>query len=253
MTATAHDTTVPVLSLQHVQAGYNRRTIIRDINLEVAPGEWIALLGPNGSGKTTLLYCTAGLLAPTAGEVSICGYSLERSPVQAKAALGFGCAPDRLPGLLTGRQCLEIYAAAKRLSAIDSDVMSLARSLRFLPKLDHYVDTYSTGTRQKLAILLALLGDPKLIVLDEAFNGLDPASALTLKIHLRELAASRRAGILLATHDLDLVERHANRAALLLDGRLLHQWSSDEIAALRVSDQGFEAAVAAAASVPATM
>lgn len=238
---------VPVLSLRNLQAGYAKQAVITDINLEISLGEWFALLGPNGSGKTTLLYCTAGMLTPMAGEVSICGYSLEQESRAAKGQLGFGCAPERLPGLLTGRQCLEIYAAAKQLRAIDSDVLALADSLAFTPALDRYVDTYSTGTRQKLAVLLALLGEPKLIALDEAFNGLDPASALALKLHLHERVAARRSSLLLATHALDLVERYATRAGLLLAGRLVQQWSAEEIAVLRASEGGLEATMAAAA------
>ncbi|MGH8140260.1 MAG: ATP-binding cassette domain-containing protein [Steroidobacteraceae bacterium] len=125
----------------------------------------------------------------------------------------------QLPGLLTGRQCLEIYAASKKLSTIDSDVMMLAESLSFTSMLDRFVDTYSTGARQKLAVLLALVEDPKLIALDETFNGLDPASALALRLYLRERVSSGRSSVLLATHALDLVERYATRAALLLAGK----------------------------------
>jgi len=90
-----------------------------------------------------------------------------------------------LPGLLTGRQCLEVYAAAKGLAAIDADVLELAEAFTFTGMLDRFVAAYSLGTKQKLAVLLALLGDPVLVVLDEAFNGLDPASALVLKRHRR--------------------------------------------------------------------
>lgn len=238
---------VPVLSLSNLRAGYERQVVIADINLEVLLGEWFALLGPNGSGKTTLLYCTAGMLTPMAGDVCICGYSLKHDPAGAKGSLGYACAPERLPGLLTGRQCLEIYAASKKLSTIDSDVMMLAESLSFTSMLDRFVDTYSTGARQKLAVLLALVWDPKLIALDEAFNGLDPASALALKLYLRERVSSRRSGVLLATHALDLVERYATRAALLLAGKIIHQWTADEIAMARNSEDGLEAAVAAIA------
>jgi ABC-type multidrug transport system ATPase subunit len=109
--------------------------------------------------------------------------------------LGYGCAPDVLPALLTARQCLEVHASAKGLSAIGDDLLILADELRFTPYLEAFVDTLSLGTRQKLAVLLALVGDPLLIVLDEAFNGLDPASALILKRHLRA-RIERRGGAL---------------------------------------------------------
>ena len=166
----------------------------------------------------------------------------------AKRRLGFGCAPERLPALLTGRQCLEVYAAAKSLAAIDARRAGAGGgSSRFTGMLDRFVGSYSLGTKQKLAVLLALLGEPALVVLDEAFNGLDPASALVLKRHLRARVSAGRCGVLLATHALDVVERYSDRAALLLDGRIARQWSGEELAALRaMPGEGLEAALAAA-------
>jgi ABC-2 type transport system ATP-binding protein len=147
---------------------------------------------------------------------------------------------------LTARQCLEVHAAAKGLPAVGADLLALADELRFTPFLESFVDTLSLGTRQKLAVLLALLGDPLLIVLDEAFNGLDPASALTLKRHLRERLRRRGGALLLATHSLDIVEHYADRAAVLIDGRLKRVWSKDELQRLRVQQVDFEGALAAA-------
>jgi ABC-2 type transport system ATP-binding protein len=167
--------------------------------------------------------------------------------MRAKGQLGFGCAPERLPDLLTGRQCLEIYAAAKGLAAIDGEVLALAAEFACSSLLDRFVGSYSLGTRQKLAVLLALLGEPALVLLDEPFNGLDPASALVLKRHLRARVSAGRCGLLLATHALDVVERYSDRAVLLLDGRIAREWSSAELAVLRESPgDGLEVALAAA-------
>ena len=235
-----------VLTLEGVAAGYGKKTVITRVDFTVARGEWFALLGPNGSGKTTLLHCAAGLHEPSAGNITLAGHSLTQSPREAKRALGYACAPERLPTLLTGRQCLEIYAAAKDLQAIDADVLALADEFRYTEMLDLFVESCSFGTRQKLAVLLALLGEPQIIILDEAFNGLDPASSLVLKRHLRKRVSDGRCGVLLATHQLDIVERYADRAALLLNGGLVHEWRKEEIASLRdSSEDGFEAAIAA--------
>jgi ABC-2 type transport system ATP-binding protein len=239
----------PVLRIVGLSAGYGALPVLNDVSLAVSLGEWVALLGPNGSGKSTLLYCVAGMLRPSGGEIELSGYSLGRDARRAKRTLGFGCAPDRLPGLLTGRQCLEVYAAAKGAREIDRDVLELAEVFQLPQLLDQFVDTYSLGTRQKLAVLLALVGAPELVVLDEAFNGLDPASARSLRQHLRKLVETRRASILLATHALDLVERHADRAALMLSGRIVKVWNAEEIRALRESEDGLEGAIAAAASI----
>ena len=240
-------TASPVLHVRSLHAGYGKLTVLAGVDLEISRGEWLALLGPNASGKTTLLHCIAGMLVPSAGSISICGQSLRQDALAAKGRLGFGCAPERLPGLLTGRQCLEVYAGAKSLAAIDPDVLELAEAFAFTGMLDRFVASYSLGTKQKLAVLLALLGEPALVVLDEAFNGLDPASALVLKRHLRTRASAGRCGVLLATHALDVVERYSDRAVLLLDGRVAREWDSAQLAALRaMPGEGLEAALAAA-------
>ena len=246
-TATSGDADSQVLHVRSLHAGYDKLVVLNGVDLEVSRGEWLALLGPNASGKTTLLHCIAGMLVPSAGSISICGHALRRQALAAKRALGFGCAPESLPDLLTGRQCLEIYAAAKGLAAIGGDVLALAEEFAFSAMLDRFVGSYSLGTKQKLAVLLALLGEPALVVLDEAFNGLDPASALVLKRHLRARVSARGCGVLLATHALDVVERYSDRAALLLNGRIAREWSSQELAVLRAAPgEGLEVALAAA-------
>ncbi len=221
------------LDVRDVHARYGKLEVLRGVTLQVRTGQWFCLLGPNGVGKSTLLHCVAGRLVPSAGDILVCGHSVRTQTVDAKHKLGFGCAPEQLPGLLTGRQCLEVYANAKGLERIDPDVLELGEALKFGTYLDRFVDTYSLGTRQKLCVLLALLGEPMLVVLDEAFNGLDPASALLVKRHLQQRLAANRCSVLLATHSLDIVEHYADKAALLLDGRIVRQWSDCEIAAVR--------------------
>jgi ABC-2 type transport system ATP-binding protein len=220
--------------------------VLENISIALAAGEWFVLLGPNGCGKSTLLDCVVSRLVPSGGEILIAGHSLRLAPFEAKRQLGYACAPDVLPLLLTARQCLEVHAAAKGQSAIGDDLLSLADELRFTPYLEAFVDTLSLGTRQKLALLLALVGDPVLIVLDEAFNGLDPASALLLKRHLRARIERRGAAVLLATHSLDILEHNADRAAVLIDGKLKLVWSKEELQRLRSDQADFEAALAAA-------
>jgi ABC-2 type transport system ATP-binding protein len=190
------------------------------------------------------LDCIVGKLVPTAGEIRIAGRSLSTDPANAKRQLGYACAPEKLPPLLTARQCFEVHAGAKGLPAVDAEVMMLAEEFKFLPYFEAFVDTLSLGTRQKLAVLLSLIGDPKLIVLDEAFNGLDPASSLVLKRHLRWRLNERGATVVLATHALDIVEHYADHAGLLLEGVLTRQWTKFEIDALRINGGGFDIALA---------
>lgn len=221
--------TTTILRLQDVHARYGSHPVLQGVSLEVTSGEWFCLLGPNGVGKSTLLHCISTSVIPSAGEVCIAGHCLRTQPLDARKSLGFAPSPEQLPGLLTGRQCFEIYAAAKNLQRVDDEVLQLAARLAFTSFADQCVDTYSLGTRQKLCVLLALLGSPKLIVLDEAFNGLDPGSALTLKRYLRDRLRTDECSVLLATHSLDIVEHYADRAGLLLEGRLVRQWDAGQL------------------------
>jgi ABC-2 type transport system ATP-binding protein len=235
-----------ILKVSGLRARYGPRVVLEDISLTLGAGDWFVLLGPNGCGKSTLLDCVVDRLKPARGEICISGHSLAKDPYEAKLQLGYGCAPEALPPLLTSRQCLEVHAGAKGLATIGNDVLELGEELRFTPFLESFVDTLSLGTRQKLTVLLALVGDPLLIVLDEAFNGLDPASSLALKRHLRARLLRRGGALLLATHSLDILEHYADRAAVLIDGRLKHEWKSAELERLRASCADFEAALAQA-------
>jgi len=223
----------PVLKLQALSARYGRREVLRGVSLQIHAGEWFCLLGPNGAVKSTLLHCIGARVQPASGEVIIDGHALSTQSTAARQTLGFAVSPEQLPGLLTGRQCLEVFAQTKELARIDEPVLELASQFGFMQFIDQCVDTYSLGTRQKLCVLLALLGEPRLIVLDEAFNGLDPGSALLLKRHLRQRLSAGRCAVLLATHSLDIVEHYADRAALLVDGTIVREWDRSSLDALR--------------------
>ncbi len=239
-----------MLDVRQVHAKYGKREVLSGVSLQVPAGEWFCLLGPNGVGKSTLLRCISGALTPSRRRL-VDRRAFRRSPSRSQPSNVWAtrARPSNCPGLLTGRQCLEVYAQAKGLREIGAGVLSLARELRFDGYFDSFVDTYSLGTRQKLCILLALLGEPTLIVLDEAFNGLDPASALQVKHHLQHRLTDGRCAVLLATHSLDIVEHYADKAALLIDGRIVREWSETEIAAFRVQgNSAMETALAAAST-----
>lgn len=232
----------PTLRITALAAGHGDHQVLAGLDLCLPRGQWLAVVGANGSGKSTLLDCVSGRHAIWAGRIVVDGHPLQDGAIAAKARLGYAVAADALPAVLTGRQCLAIHAQARRVE-VDAGTLQLAGELRLESRLDEPVSLYSYGTRQKLGILLALLGAPALIVLDESFNGLDPASGLVLKRHLRERADAGRCGILLATHALDIVERWCDRAVLLDQGRLAGDWDRAALRALH--DQGgLEAAMA---------
>lgn len=225
-----------VLDVGDLRLQLGTQTVLQGIDLRLQRGEFVALVGPNGSGKSSLLRCLVGLHAQAQGTVLIDGIALAEAAPAARARLGFAPDPARLPGLLSGEECLQLFARARGLDAVPQASLQLADALGFLPWLQRPVEEYSLGTRQKLSVLLGLLGEPPLLLLDEPLNGLDPPSAYALKQHLVG-RAQRGDSILLATHAIELAERHVNGAVLLVDGRLRRRWEREDIAALRADPQ----------------
>jgi len=212
---------------------YGDTRVLDGVDLEIARGEFVALIGPNGAGKTTLLHAIAGTAPLRDGMVSIAGHDLAKAPRQAKQAIGLAVDPPGLPVLLTGRECLALFAGARGLAAIPPATLALGETLSLTPVLDRRIASYSLGMRQKLGILLGFIGEPPLLLLDEPFNGLDPRSALAFKSHLIATIAWGGTSVLLATHSLDIAERHATRVVLLMDGYVRRSWDAGELSAMR--------------------
>ncbi len=235
-----------ILDIRGLQLELGGRTVLHGIDLQVNAGEFVALAGPNGSGKSSLLRCIAGLLRAHHGEIRVCGHEVATATVAARAQLGMAVEPSALPGLLSGRECLQLFARTRGLATVPAATLELSEALRFSVYLDRPVEEYSLGTRQKLAVLLGLIGEPPLLLLDEPLNGLDPPSAWALKGHLVALAA-RGTAILLATHAIELAERHVNRAVLLVEGRLRLDLDRSALATLRADpERSLEAELVAA-------
>ena len=233
------------LEVQALTLSYGRHAVLRGVDLRLQTGELVGLIGPNGSGKSSLMRACAGILPAERGTVRIAGIDLHADALAARRCFGYAVEPERLPASLRGRQCIELVAHTRGLAreAIDT-ALALSQSLGLSPWLERVVGAYSLGTRQKLAVVLALLGEPPLLLLDEVLNGLDPLAAWALKEELRR-RADRGAAVLLATHGLEVAERFLDRAVLLLDGRLVADWDRNELQALRAEGGGLEAAVVA--------
>ncbi len=220
------------------------------IDLEIRRGEFVALIGPNGAGKTTLLHAIAGIVALDVGAGDIARHDLASAPREAKSAIGLAIDPPNLPALLSGRECLALFAGARGLPSIPPVTLALGDTLSLTRVLDRRVASYSLGMRQKLGILLGSIGEPPLLLLDEPFNGLDPRSALAFKAHLAALVVKGDTSVLLATHSLDIAERHATRVVLLMDGRVRRSWDAAELAMMREqSGRSLENAMAEACGV----
>jgi ABC-2 type transport system ATP-binding protein len=221
----------PVLELTKVDLGYDRRVVVSGANLTMGRGQWIGLVGPNASGKTTVLRGAGGRLCPSRGEIRFLGEAIYPVRDRGSAVPACAAAPDELPSFLTVRQSLEIHASAHGLQRVPEASALLCRELGLGAYENELIRHLSLGTRQKLAVVMALQPAPSLLLLDEIFNGLDIRSALKLKVHLRELVERDGMSILLATHALDVVKGYCDGLVLMDSGRLLRSWNAAQLAA----------------------
>jgi ABC-2 type transport system ATP-binding protein len=225
------------LEIHDLHLQYGARPVLRGVDLVLRAGELAGLVGPNGSGKSSLMRAIAGTQPISHGQIGIDGVDLLQAPRRARESLGYAIEPERLPALLTPRQCIELITQLRQQQQRLSDSWALSEALGLSAWLDQPVHACSFGTRQKLAIVQALIGTPNLIVLDEVLNGLDPLAAYALKQELR-LRSDAGAAVLLATHGLEVAERFLDRAVLLLDGRIAADWDGAALAVFRADPQG---------------
>jgi len=201
---------------------FGRRKALSHVSLSCRAGEIVGLLGPNGAGKSTLLSVVSTLVAPSAGEVRYGGRPARDMGAGLRARLGLLAHDLHLYPELTARENLtffgELYALDDLLARVDR---ALARA-GLSDRGGDFVSAFSRGMRQRLALERALLHEPRLLLLDEPFTGLDDASGQALLERLKTLKAAGCI-VLLATHDLDLAEEVLDRAVVLRDGKLVAQ------------------------------
>jgi len=211
-----------MLKIKNLTKKFGNNPAVKDVSLEIKPGEIFSLIGPNGSGKTTIVKIIAGLLQPTAGLVTIGGFNITKEPVKAKALIGYIPDEPAIWSAMTGEEFLHLTGALYGMSEAERnrklpELMAIF-SLAGLAK--GYFEEYSRGNKQKFAILAALLHQPKLLLIDEPIVGLDPLSAEIAKMQFVKFCRDGGA-ILLVTHTLAVAEEIANRIGVLKQGRLV--------------------------------
>ncbi|RDV39526.1 ABC transporter ATP-binding protein [Bradymonadaceae bacterium TMQ3] len=220
----------PALVLKNLTKRYRRLVAVNQLDLSIAPGEFVALIGPNGAGKSSTMGCVAGITAPDEGSVHINGVDVVANPVEARRHLGF--VPQHLAMLdyLTGLEYLHFVAELRELKSArrDTEIEELL-AITELEDARHVVlKEYSGGMARKLAIASVLLGSPTLLVLDESFVGLDPESTARLRTRLQR-HCDQGGAILLSSHILDMLERLCSRFVLLQGGKLVMDLSRNEL------------------------
>ena len=200
---------------------FGERPAVLDLNLTVPRGCAFGFLGHNGAGKTTLIRMLLGLTRPDSGTMSIAGRPLHEQRADVLAEVGAIVEEPHFHGHLTGRENLQVIAAARGPEAVRRIDRSLAR-VDLSERAEDRVSTYSQGMRQRLGVARCLLADPDLLILDEPMNGLDPGGILEFRTMIAELVSEGRT-VFLSSHLLDEVEKTCQAAAVIDQGRLIAQ------------------------------
>lgn len=211
----------PAVSAQAVTKWYGPVAAVRDLTLEIRPGEVFCLLGPNGSGKTTFIRMLSGFLSPSSGRLAVAGHDTVREPMEARRRLGY--VPESVPLYrhMRVREFLDFMARLRHVPGreVAAAMERVVAQLTLGDVMGTPIRALSRGYRQRVAIAQALVHDPELLILDEPTNGLDPRQIIEVRALIQSLAG--RHTILMSSHILGEVEKTAHRVAVLLRGQLL--------------------------------
>jgi ABC-2 type transport system ATP-binding protein len=247
---TRGDTPPPgaALRLSGLTKAFGDRVAVDAIDLAVPPGAFFGLVGPNGAGKTTLLTMAVGLLRPDAGSAAVLGHDVWADPDRAKALLGVLPSDAPLPGRLTGRELLTYLGLLRGMDAavVDGRVEELLGALDLRGAGRTLVADYSTGMAKKLGLATALLHGPRVLVLDEPFEAVDPLSAIAVRAILDGFVAAGGT-VVMSSHVMALVEQLCDHVAVMAGGRLASEGSLDEVRGGTSLEEAFVGIVGAGA------
>ena len=223
----------PPLEIAGLTVDYGERRAVDRLTLTVRPGEIYGLLGSNGAGKSSTIKAIVGLVRPTAGSIRVFDEDAVGDGIRAKELLGYVPETALLYDALTPREFLEFVAGVRRLDrAVASErLRTYAAAFRLDAELEEPIATLSNGTRQKVLVIAALLHAPRLLVLDEPLNSLDPRSVRIVKELLVRFVASGGRGVLLSTHTMEIAEELCDRVGILDGGLLRAEGTLDELRA----------------------
>lgn len=219
-----------MIELDHIVKKFGDLVAVNDLSLTVKQGEFFAVLGPNAAGKTTTIKILAGLMKPTAGTARVCGYDVQTESLEAKRRMAF--VPD-FPFLYEKLTPWEFFRFIGQLFQLDQTTIArrgrdLVERFNLADYAGKPIEGLSHGTRQRTAIVSALLHDPEVFVIDEPMVGLDPQHARVVKDVLKERSQNGMT-VFLSTHQLSIAEEMADRIGIIHEGRLVAVGSKDEL------------------------
>lgn len=219
-----------MLKIEHLTKVYGEKKAVYDLSLHIMPGEIYGFIGHNGAGKTTTLKSCCGILQYDSGEIAVDGVSVKSDPLTCKKKIAY--IPDNpdLYEFMTGIQFLDFVSDIFDVSPIDRQarIRQYADAFELTADLAQPISAYSHGMKQKLAIISALVHEPKLIIMDEPFVGLDPKASHVLKSIMRELCDNGSA-IFFSTHVLEVAEKLCDKVAIIKSGQLIKSGTMEEV------------------------
>ena len=219
-----------MLKIEHLTKTYGDKKAVDDLSLHIKPGEIYGFIGHNGAGKTTTIKSCCGILSFDGGEIYVDGTSIKTNPIECKSKIAY--IPDNpdLYEFMTGIQYLKFVADIFGVSAEDrqSRIHKYADAFEITKDLAQPVSAYSHGMKQKLAIISALIHNPKLVIMDEPFVGLDPKASHLLKGYMRDICDNGGANFF-STHVLEVAEKLCDKVAIIKGGKLIKSGSMEEV------------------------
>ena len=219
-----------MLRIEHLTKKYGDKKAVDDLSLHILPGEIYGFIGHNGAGKTTTIKSCCGILQYDSGEIYIDGVSVKDSPIECKSKLSY--IPDNpdLYEYMTGIQFLNFIADIFKVGAEErkARIRKYGDAFGLTSDLAQQINAYSHGMKQKLAVISALIHEPKLIIMDEPFVGLDPKAAHNLKEIMRDFC-NRGGAIFFSTHVLEVAEKLCDKVAIIQGGKLIKSGTMDEV------------------------
>jgi ABC-2 type transport system ATP-binding protein len=230
------------VELKSVVKRYSEILAVDHVDLTINQGEIFGLLGPNGSGKSTTLKMLLGLVRPDSGSVSVLGMDVQKDPVALKRLMGYVPESSRLYEFLTGVEYLDFIADVYGIQNTEKKnrITEYLKALQLEGREGDMINSYSEGMKQKIALISAFLHKPKLLILDEPLNALDPRSARIVKDFLHELK-TQGVTTILSTHVLEIAQALCDRIGIMYQGKLLALGNMNELRQMsKLPDSGLE-------------
>lgn len=216
-----------ILKVEKLCKKVGKKEILKNVSFQIDEGDILAFIGPNGAGKTTTIKCILGLQRLTKGSITINGYDIEKDFVKAISHVGCLVESPDVYMYLTGMENLKIQAQMYKNVVMD-DILRVVELVGLEQVIYVKVSKYSLGMRERLGIAISLLNNPKLLVLDEPTNGLDPEGIKDLRVLLKRLAKTG-VGILISSHNLSELESFCNRVCIISKGKILEEASIEDL------------------------